>query len=298
VLWLLLFSKKCCIMDKAFEKTVRFDRRHSERKEVTHKTFMLRFPKLFHATGKKRALVFVDYEHWYISLEKLHNQKPDIRGWYKELSQKYDVRDIFFFADFSNTSIRLEIPRIREVSSTIVETQNTSPHHKKDFTDFIMLDHIYQKAMTADNIDAFIIFSGDGHFSSAATFLHAKCGKEVGVYAVKNAASTVLKNSATWMIEIPEKKDPFAEIYSLILANLKSLEKASGKKKNYPTFWATVESVARKNALSKSTVAEALRKLISDQVVFQKQENISSGKSIKTVNVNWAEARKRGLSAE
>ena len=100
------------------------------------------------------------------------------------------------------------------------------------------------------------------------------------------------------MIEIPEKKDPYAEIYSLILGNLKSLEKANGKKKNYPTFWATVESVARKNSLSKSTVAEALRKLIDEQIVFQQQEKISAAKSIKTVNVNWTEARKRGLFAD
>jgi len=259
---------------------------------------MFGFSKLFRTQGKKRALVFVDYEHWYIALEKLHKQKPDIRGWYKELSLKYDVRDIFFFADFSNTSIRLEIPRIREVSSTVVETQNTSTHHKKDFTDFIMLDHIYQKAMTAENIDTFIIFSGDGHFSSAATFLHAKCGKEVGVYAVKNAASTVLKNSATWMIELPEKQDPYKEIYGLILSNLKNLKEKGGRKKSYPTFWATVESVARKNSLNRNTVAEALRKLIDDGVIFQKEEKLSDGKSIKTVNVNRAEVRKRGLSAD
>lgn len=247
---------------------------------------------------KKRALVFVDYEHWYISLEKLHGQKPDIRGWYASLSEQFDVRDIIFFADFSNTTLRLEIPRIREVSSTTVDTQNASTHFEKDFTDFIMLDHIYQKAILSENIDTFILFSGDGHFSSAASFLHSKCGKEVGIYAVRGAASSVLKNTASWMIEIPEKTDPDYELYRLILGNLRALEAQSKKKKVYPTFWATVEAVSRYQHADKKKVTEAMRKLIDKKVIFQKQEKISAIKSIKTIHVDWSEAKKQGLPIE
>lgn len=250
------------------------------------------------SSQKKKAIVFVDYEHWYISLEKLHKQKPDIRSWYKKLSQNFDVRDVIFFADFSNTSIRLEIPRIREVSSTIVETQNTSTYFKKDFTDFIMLDHIYQKAMTSENIDTFIIFSGDGHFSSAATFLHTKCGKEVGIYAVHHAVSSVLRNSASWVIEIPEEKDPLEEVYCLILRNLRNLKEKSGNKKTFPTFWATVEAVSRHNNVSKNTATEAMRKLIDKEIVYQTQAKINPMKSIKVINVNWDEAKKLGIALE
>ena len=93
---------------------------------------------------KPHAIAFVDYEHWYISLEKLDQKKPDIKAWFNEISTKYDVKDIIFFADFSNTAIRLEIPKIREVSSTIIETQNASAHHKKDFTDFTFFYSFYK----------------------------------------------------------------------------------------------------------------------------------------------------------
>ena len=32
--------------------------------------------------GKPKAIAFVDYEHWYISLDKLFgNMRPDIKAW-------------------------------------------------------------------------------------------------------------------------------------------------------------------------------------------------------------------------
>lgn len=133
----------------------------------------------------KRAIIFVDYEHWYISFDKFYNKKPDIKAFREELAQTYEIADIIFFADFSNPSLRSEISRIREVTGSIIETQNASAHFKKDFTDFIMLDHIYQSALMRSDIDTFIIFSGDGHFSSVVSFLKTKCRKEVGIYGVK-----------------------------------------------------------------------------------------------------------------
>ena len=85
--------------------------------------------------GKPKAIAFVDYEHWYISLDKLFgNMRPDIKAWRDALSEKYEMEEMIFFADFSNPALRQEIPRIREVSNYIIETQNTSTSFKKDFT--------------------------------------------------------------------------------------------------------------------------------------------------------------------
>ena len=154
-------------------------------------------------TGRKPyAVAFVDYEHWYISYDRMYRSKPDIRAWRNALSEKFDMGDIIFFGDFSNPSLRSEIPKIREITSYIIETQNASSHFEKDFTDFIMLDHIYQKAVTDESIDAFVIFSGDGHFSSVASFITNRVGKQVGIYAVKGALSSQLKNSATFAVEV------------------------------------------------------------------------------------------------
>ncbi len=154
--------------------------------------------------SKPSAIAFVDYEHWYISMYRMYSRKPDIRQWRSAVSELYDVHDILFFGDFSNPSLRAEISKIREVSSSIIETQNASSYHKKDYTDFIMLDHIYQRAITyGDNTDVFIIFSGDGHFSSAASFLVNRCGKTVAVYGIRDCLSTQLKNTASVTVEWP-----------------------------------------------------------------------------------------------
>jgi len=250
------------------------------------------------AHKKPHAICFVDYEHWYISLGKLHNQKPDVKGWFNEISANYDIKDIIFFADFSNTAIRLEISKIREVSSTIVETQNASSHHKKDFTDFIMLDHIYQKAVKSDGIDTFIIFSGDGHFSSAVSFLVTRCNKEVLVYGVKDAMSTQLKNCASHYFEIPGRDEELYSCYKAILTSLKPLTERNNNRKgrrSFPTFWATVEAVSRKNNIDKGYVTKAMRKLMEEGYIYQKSAKVNAVKTIKVLNVNWDSVKKDGI---
>ncbi len=84
-------------------------------------------------SDRKRAIAFVDYEHWYISLNNLYGIKPDIRAWRAILSEKYDVKSIYFFGNFSNPALRAEISKIREISSLIIETQNSAAHYKKRF---------------------------------------------------------------------------------------------------------------------------------------------------------------------
>ena len=223
---------------------------------------------------KPKAVAFVDYEHWYISMTKMHEQKPDIKGWYADMSKKYNVTEVCFFGDFSNQSLRSEIPRIREVTNFVIETQNASPHHKKDYTDFIMLDHIYQRAMTSHDVDTFIIFSGDGHFSSVVSFLNIKLEKDVGIYGVRDAISNQLKNSASWVIELPGKNEENLEYCRMILRNLRNLAKTRNAKgqKQRPAFWPTVEAVAKYNDADKEKVAEALRGLIDKGYIYQTQE--------------------------
>jgi len=241
---------------------------------------------------KKRAVAFVDYEHWYISLEKLYNQKPDVKQFRDELAERYEIIDIAFFGDFSNPALRSELQKIRAVSNTIIETQNASSLYQKDFTDFIMLDHIYQRAISSDagDIDAFIIFSGDGHFSSVVSFLVTKCRREVGIYAVKNAISAQLASCASYLRSIPDENSGFQksknEISKIILLNLKKLFEKNRKKKIYPTFWATVEAVAKYNRLDKDLVAEELRKLISKGYIYQIKENVQDD-TVKVLKVNW-----------
>ena len=256
--------------------------------------------KKHRSKGKPRAVAFIDYEHWYISLDKLYHTKPDIKEWYREISSKYNVVDTIFFADFSNTALRLEIPRIREVSNTVVETQNTSTFHKKDFTDFIMLDHIYQRAINSYDIDTFIIFTGDGHFSSVASFLVTKCDKEVGIYGVKDAISNQLRNCASWTREIPLKDEKLHTCVTTILSGIIRINESNkdAKNKRYPTYNATIDAVSQACSLEREYVASVMDKLIEEGVVVRKAEKVSRNRTIKVLEVDRKAAKKCGYKTE
>ena len=242
----------------------------------------------------KRAMIFVDYEHWFISFDRFYHKKPDIKAFRDQLSQSYDIVDIIFFADFSNAALRAEISRIREVTGSIIETQNSSAYFKKDFTDFIMLDRIYQEAMLRADIDTFIIFSGDGHFSSVVSFLKTKCRKEVGIYGVKDALSSALKGAADWTVEVTGEDDCIRKFAPMILKSIRNIQDRHGKQRARVTFWGTVEAVSKNNGVEKSDIAETLRKLLEKE--YMRQVFIRAGtKKIKVISVNWDKCRKDGL---
>jgi len=246
--------------------------------------------------SKPRAIAFVDYEHWFISLDKLYKMRPDIKSWRDELASKYEIKEIIFFADFSNPLIRPELSRIREVTNYIIETQNTSSSFKKDFTDFIMLDHIYQKAMTAHDVDVFILFTGDGHFNSVVNFLITQMGKTVGIYAVRDALSTQLRNTASFTVTVPREDNNYLEYYRMILRNMKYLQNNSGKRPSYPSFMPTVQNVARINNVPQSAIADALQRLIANGYINQTQERpYGFSRSIKVLHVNWEKCRADGI---
>ncbi len=240
--------------------------------------------KLRLSSGRKRAIAFVDYEHWYISLNNLYGIRPDIRAWRAMLSEKYDITGIYFFGNFSNPALRAEISKIREISNLIIETQNSNSYYKKDFTDFIMLDHIYQSAIDSDNIDAFIIFTGDGHFSSVVSYLVTKCRKEVGIFAVRDALSSQLKNSASYSITVPSNEELTLHIKRLIIKAINTVYEENAKPR--PTFLATVEAVAKNNPIERDTVSSVMNSLIKDGILFQKRIKVGYNKTIKILAVN------------
>ncbi|MBQ3141463.1 MAG: NYN domain-containing protein [Clostridia bacterium] len=253
------------------------------------------FSAIFGSKKEKKpsAVVFVDYEHWFISLQKLYGVKPDIKSWSEQLHKLYDVREISFFANFSHESMKDEIARVREVSNMIVETKNPYAY-KKDFTDFIMLDSIYQTAMSKNSPDVFIIFTGDGHFCSVVRFLKNRCRKTVGVYGVKNAFSKQLQETANWTVEVekPVPPDPLSEYYGMLLRNFRWHEQQ--KEKKVLAFAKTVQYVSRKNHVQFRVMAQALKSLMKKNYVISKKDTIN-GNKVTTLVANWDLMKKEGF---
>ena len=233
-----------------------------------------------------RAITVVDFEHWYISLERQYSIKPDIKGWYEELRREYDVEEIVFFGDFSNHGLRGELDKIRNVTGLVINTQNKSEHYEKDFTDFIMLDYIYQKAMTSKKTDTFIIFTGDGHFSSVVRFIINVRRKKVGIYGVTNALSYQLKDCASWYREVPSDTAAYKEYYKMIANYMSYLmvhrevaEKSSPKQ--------VIEKVASKGGISKKVLSHVLNQMLADGYIYKVQTVGKNKKKITILKAHW-----------
>lgn len=240
----------------------------------------------------KRIAAFVDYEHWFYSMSNIHHMKPDVQGWFDELAQYGRVTDCTFFGDFSQPGLRDEIGTLRATSSQIIETSSPSSKHEKDYTDFIMLDSIYKRAFNGKDVDLFIIFSGDGHFSSAVTFLKNYVGKEVGVYGVKGATSRQIKESADWWVETPDEKSKQTRITAMILSSIKNAQRG---RNSFITFTSTVERVAGMNSLDKEDVKTELSRLINSGLIEQQDIQLRKGLRLRTLKPDWQAIEKAGM---
>lgn len=216
-----------------------------------------------------------------------YGMKPDIKAWFENITQKVNLTEAVFFADFSHKSLADEIKRIRLYSNKIIDTRNPNGV-KKDFTDFIILDNIYQKAMMSEGLDVFILFSGDGHFSSATSFLKNICGKEVGIYGVRGSFSRQLQETASWCVTLPTEEEVQGNDYQLIfgeLRNTKSMLNAN----------TLIDTVTGKNkTVKKQSLTEILNKLQKEGTVIPR--TIGNNKDV--LFVDWEKAKKEGYIKE
>ena len=236
-------------------------------------------------TTLPKAAAFVDYEHWYISLKNNYGLQPNIKAWFEELNSKYNLVEVNFFADFSHKSLADEIGRIRLYSNKIIDTR--SPNGvQKDFTDFIILDNMYQKALASDDIDVFILFSGDGHFSSVTSFLKNFYHKQVVVYGVNGSFSKQLQETANVFHILPTEQDVSESFYKLIFDYLKTSPS--------PTYNEAIEQAAKKSRgkATKQKIQKAMKTLLENDVISERAIAQGKGKKKKMLFVDWEKAEK------
>lgn len=242
--------------------------------------------------GPPKAIVFVDYEHWYYSYQNLYGLKPDPIEWRKKLELTYQLEDVMVFADFSHKGIKDELSKLRSMTNTIIETQQTFRNYKKDMTDFIMLDYIYQISALRPDIPTVIIFTGDGHFQSVTKYLIQRLRKEVIVYGVKDAFSSHLKDVATSYIELPVAENILEAYYPMIVRNLSEVTE---RPTIIPTFLGTVAAVSRRNEAPETLVHAALSEMLKKGFVYQREQKVNFNRTIKVVAANWDKLEQAGL---
>lgn len=241
---------------------------------------------------KQIAVAFIDFEYWMYALLNGFRMEPDVTGWAKEVQGSYEVTGFHFFGDFTQNAIGKELGKIRQVSNQIIETKNSGDYLKKDFTDFIILDAIYQSAMFSD-VDVYILFTGDGHFTSVAAFLKNRLHKKVVVYGVRESFSNALKQTATEWVEIPSERSVYIANYRPILKYIVYLnEHGNGFQ---PTFWNVIEAVSDRTGADLKTVQASLRQLMDQDYITQKQEWSNFHKQLKVLKVDWEKAIADGI---
>lgn len=237
-----------------------------------------------------KTMAFVDFEHWYVALQKIHNRRPNVQAWFDDLRTRGRLLDVVFFGNFSDDGgMRDELDQIRRFSNHVVETKNIASHAKANFTDFIMLDNIYQKVISSPEIEQIVLFTGDSDFCSVASYLRNFCGKIVGVYGVDNAISSQLEAISDWCVRIPFSNEPYEECRTAILRNLRYAETHTKS----PTFRMTVRMVADHYALPEDTVEAELRLMMEEGLVYTVPERSRRNYTLllNVLHVKWDQVK-------
>lgn len=234
-------------------------------------------------TAARNTIVFIDYESLYISFQRQYAGAPMLDIIVEELKKNGRINKIKVFGDFTKPEIQRERNRIRTITSDIIDCGNESLINKKDHTDFIMLDHIYQEAYQNPAVEQFIICTGDGHFSSVATFLRMYMNKIVGVYGVYGSLSRQLKECSSWAKEINTIDDEDIVYQTNLLANLWRVEQA-GK---IATFHKTVEVAVRHYGGNENRYYQVLRDLLEQGYIHSVPCKVIEGKEINMLEADW-----------
>ncbi len=237
-------------------------------------------------------MVFVDYEYCFYSYQNGRNLRPEPRAMFSMLSKEFNVKDIMVFGDFTPNVIKSELPKLRNITNTIIETGNTLRGHKKDMTDFVMLDYIYQACDEHKDVDTYILYTGDGHFQSVIKHLINRKKKRVIVFGVKESISCQLIDVANQIRYIPVDESLTMRLYRYIAENMNYIK---DKPSIIPSFNATVDAVARIYHVDKEQVRIALAEMIKKGYLRQRDRYVEPTRTVPVLDTNWDKMIKDGI---
>lgn len=252
--------------------------------------FLTKFSDLLRR--RKKAMAFIDYEYWYYSYRNLYGIRPNPANWRRSLEKKYNIDDIMVFANFSLPSLNGELDSIREITNTIIATGSDSLKAKKNMTDFVMLDYIYQCADSRRDIGTYILFTGDGHFQSVVKYLTQKKHKNVVMFGVADSFSKRLSSVANEIDLLPFDEELYEFCMRYVILDL---DFCSRKETIIPTINSTAETVARQKNLPEEQVRATIIKMLDEGYLYQKIHYLEFGHKVKVIAPNWEKLIKDGI---
>ncbi|MEG1536878.1 MAG: NYN domain-containing protein [Clostridiales bacterium] len=241
------------------------------------------------------SLVFIDYESWFYGFLNQYKRSTDIMEWIKDVKTRGAINDFYVFGDFTDEKMKNEASRWRNVTTNIIDCSKNT--YQKDYTDFIMLDQIYQKSVKSPHIKQFILFTGDGHFQSAVAFLKTFQDKTVGIYGVKGTISQQLMEAANWYVEVepqtllqssPQETEGDAEKHKLAELIKNNLRWVENKGVILPTYKKTLDVICRQNEdINQEKLAAVLQDMINKGCIRQVPRLTKDGSNIVVMETDW-----------
>lgn len=238
----------------------------------------------------------MDFEYMQISHKNRFGIEPPLLDWYGSLCEAYEVSELYVFADFSNPAMKNNLPVLRQITDNIIETQNTASRHKKDFTDFFLLDKIYQKAFEKNKASTYILFTGDGHFGAVSRFLMRHCKKEVVIYGVEGNISGQLYTQVSRVVEYPDR-GTLKRLYIPILADTAeqvlrgNAQVREGKQQPLP---AIAKAAEQQKKLSREIAEEALADMMEKGYLCYREQWVSALKRTRVLTCDREKLRADG----
>ena len=232
---------------------------------------------------KEKAIAFVDYEHWYYSYRKMLHIQTDVLSWRKELDERFQIEDVLVFGDFSYAGINDDLNKLRTITNSVISTAQPRALHRKDMTDFVMLDYIYQTTSLRPEISTYILFTGDGHFQSVVKYLVQKLGKRVIVYGVLGATSARLKDVASETHELPTTHDVVLKRYKMVIENMVY----ASKRDIITTFHSTAEAVSRHYNVPQTEAYATINDMLDKGFLVRKQRRVDFNRTVKIIAADW-----------
>lgn len=242
--------------------------------------------------NKSAASVFIDYEYWYATYLEMYHKKPDLVQLRKRLEERYSIKEILVFADFSKDKMQSELEKLETTANNVINTFQKAIKQNMCVTETCMLDYIYQYEMENPHTNCYLLFSNSECFCRVIRFLQ-KRRKDVLVLGVRNTLSFFQKNGVCKTIEIPLVEEIRNKYFGMIVRNM---EYALECPTIIPTFRTTVKAVAKYNKESEYKIHIALEEMIKQGLIIQREWNIEPGRTIKVLDTDWDKVNAAGLN--
>lgn len=216
---------------------------------------------------EQKVALFIDFEYLFFTLANQYGISPRPEELIRIASEYGELKVAKAFADLaSSEELRRAAYLLRTQSIEMVDAASDRTREKaKNYTDFAMLDAIYGTYLDQEDINTFVIVTGDGHFSSVVARLRVRCKKNIVVVGLPHFISRELYQSASEVRELAvEPAAPPIDRDDLIAFVTNSI-----RTHPFVTFNKTVAIYSKVRQVDEVAVRRALASLIDEGVFIQ-----------------------------